>query len=480
MKKNIALLSTTLLLSLTALAGCGQDNRKAVTMWATFNTNYQAIIEKAIKNFEAANPEWRIDYVKQNGSYNDLKDMVVKGVPAGNYPDLVVAYPDSVADFLYTGKALDITPYMTNEEYGWTKEDFDDIPTAYIEEGQNYMIEGTFSLPICKSTEAMYYNKAIIGVDLSEYDAEINGGEAIDEDYINSLTWDELFDHLCPAIVAWNNDQPDAKKLIDTSEGSKGAEWKDNWAVVGYDSDDNLFITLAEQYGYGYTSVDKQTGNGSIDFVNDGMKGLMKKFNDAYKNHYFTTKNIIGKNVNYLSTVGAMLFSIGSTGGVGYQFSTSNPLDVGVARIPQATTDEDDAKIINQGPSIAFMKRDVETAAYAEHVWKFYKELTTTKIATEWATTTGYTPIRRSVTETADYQKYMDESLSELKTASRLTARNAKYAASVGDYLFSSPVFLGSSKARTAVGALAGACIKDDNIDANIDKLFNEAYNNAI
>ena len=219
MKKNIALLSTTLLLSLTALAGCGQDNRKAVTMWATFNTNYQAIIEKAIKNFEAANPEWRIDYVKQNGSYNDLKDMVVKGVPAGNYPD-------SVADFLYTGKALDITPYMTNEEYGWTKEDFDDIPTAYIEEGQNYMIEGTFSLPICKSTEAMYYNKAIIGVDLSEYDAEINGGEAIDEDYINSLTWDELFDHLCPAIVAWNNDQPDAKKLIDTSEGSKGAEWK--------------------------------------------------------------------------------------------------------------------------------------------------------------------------------------------------------------------------------------------------------------
>ena len=481
MKKKIALLSTTMLLSMAALTGCGKDNRKAISMWATFNTNYQAIIEKAIKNFEEQNPEWRIDYVKQNGSYDDLKDMVVKGVPAGNYPDLVVAYPDSVADFLYTGKALNIEPYMKNAEYGWTEEDFADIPEGYIVEGQSYMIPGTYSLPICKSTEAMYYNKAIIGVDLSDYDADINDGNPIDEDYLNSLTWDELFDHLCPAIIQWNDEQPDDQKIINTNTVA-AAEWKDDWAVVGYDSDDNLFITLAEQYGYGYTSIDETTGSGKIEFVNDGMKGLMKKFNEAHSKHYFTTKGVVGKNVNYLSTVGAMIFSIGSTGGVGYQFSAQYPKDVGIARIPQKSFEnEEDIKIINQGPSIAFMKRDVDTIEYAEHAWKFYKCLTEKQITTEWATTTGYTPIRKSVAETAAYMDYSNESKYELKTASRLTARNAKYATSVLDYLFVSPVFLGSSKARKAVGNLAGEVIgKAGLTDADLNTSFQNAYNNAI
>ena len=295
-----------------------------------------------------------------------------------------------------------------------------------------------------------------------------------------SLTWEELFDHLCPAIIAYNDAQDAEHKIIVPS-----GDYVDKWAVVGYDSDDNLFITLAEQYGYGYTSLNSQTGKGSIDFNNPEMKALMKKFNEAHTKHYFTTKGVVGKNVNYLSTSGNMLFSIGSTGGVSYQFNASTPKDVGVAPIPQAAGK--DAKVINQGPSIAFLKRgkteDIADTR-AKGVWNFYKAWTSTEIGVEWATTTGYSPIRQTVMSSDSYLEYASTSGKSEKTLDILTARNAQYAASVVDDLFSSPVFSGSSKARDAVAGLAADCIGNKGggliTDAQLGIYFTNAYNNAI
>ena len=291
------------------------------------------------------------------------------------------------------------------------------------------------------------------------------------------LTWDELLDHLAPALVEYNDGLDADKKIIKTST-LKDA---DSWAVVGYDSDDNLFITLAEQYGYGYTSINEQTGAGNIDFVNDGMKGLMTKLNGAYKEHLFTTSNILGDRCNNIFTQSGMIFSIGSTGGVSYQFSESAPMDVGVARLPQATHDEEDWAVINQGPSLAFMRRDKEKELYAEMTWKLYKEITEPAIASQWAIDTGYTPIRRSTADTKEYMDLMNENAKKLKTFDRLKARNAKYAIGIGDYLFSSVVYLGSSKAREAVGKLAGEVIKEENLTpAKLNESFENARKAAI
>ena len=44
-----------------------------------------------------------------------LKDEVVKGVPANNYPDVVAAYPDSVADFITAGVPLKMDKYMNSK-----------------------------------------------------------------------------------------------------------------------------------------------------------------------------------------------------------------------------------------------------------------------------------------------------------------------------------------------------------------------------
>ena len=437
-----------------------------ITIWTTYNDTYQTIINNAIDEFKTIEPNVTINNVKQTGSYDDLKKMVVDGFAVDNYPDMVAAYPDSVADFINNAKALNIEPYMLNENYGWTKKDLADIPEAYITAGQQYSIEGTYSLPASKSTEAMYYNQdVLIGLDLSGIDNTINEGKPLNEKYFKNLTWEEMFEHLIPALDKYDTT---VKKIIDRETYS-------DWAWVGYDSDDNFFITLAEQYGYGYTSVNKTTGKGVLEFDNDGMKALMKKFKGYYDKHYFTTKGVIGQNVNYRSTKDAMLFSIGSTGGVKYQFDSGNAHNVGVVQIPHAEGGK--TKIISQGPDFAFLNHNNDNRAKA--IWLFYKLFTGTKYNTAWSVNTGYSPVRYSVMESAEYLAYSDDSDKEDKSLERLYALNAKYASSVSNYLFTSAVFKGSSEARKQVGGIFNACVVADNLDASIDKIFADAISNT-
>ena len=441
-----------------------------ITIWTTYNDTYQAIINNAIEEFQSIEKNVTVKNVKQQGSYDDLKKMCVDGFAVDNYPDIVAAYPDSVADFINNFKALDIQPYMEDKDIGWSEDDFDDIPESIIEAGQKYAMPGTYSLPCSKSTEAMYYNQdALIGLNLASIDATINKGQPLNDTYFQNMTWEELFDKLVPALDAYDQAQPADKKIIDRTTF-------DDWAWVGYDSDDNLFITLAEQYGYGYTAIDEVTGKGKILFDNDGMKGLMKKFAGYNKNHYFTTKGVIQQNVNYRSTKDAMLFSIGSTGGVKYQFDSGNAHNVGVAPIPQAAGKA--KKVISQGPDFAFLDHNSENRAKA--TWMFYKLFTSTKYNSAWALTTGYSPIRYSVMETRDYQEYADASSKDPQTLDRLYALNATYAGNAAEFFFTSPVFKGSSEARNQVGTIYAACVTaGDNIDAQIDSIFTTAVNNT-
>ena len=58
----------------------------------------------------------------------------------------------------------------------------------------------------------------------------VNNGNPINEASLNSLTWEEFFNVLCPAIVAYTETEA-GSKLIDKT-GSY-------WSVMSYDSDDN-------------------------------------------------------------------------------------------------------------------------------------------------------------------------------------------------------------------------------------------------
>ena len=78
-----------------------------------------------------------------------------------------------------------------------------------------------------------------------------------------------------------------------------------------------------------------------------------------------------------------------------------------------------------------------------------------------------------------DYLEYCDLSDKDPQTLDRLLALNATYAAESSDYLFTSPVFKGSSEARNQVGTIYAACVASANLDADIDTIFATAVSNT-
>lgn len=435
-----------------------------ITFWHT--SSYDSNIDDIIKRFKEVEPNITVTATKYSGSYDDLKTQIVQGIPANNYPDMFLGYPDAVQEILNYDKVVKLDDYINNETYGWTSDDLEDILPAYLEEGSLYPIPGTWSVPAAKSTEAMFYNKDLIGIDLSSIDPTINSGAPLSADYINNLTWEELFDKLCPALVTYNDSLADDKKIYNTDYTYYG--------LVGYDSDSNFFITLAEQYGYGYTSIDEVTGEGSVDFVNDGMKSLMKTMNKAAEKGYLITQGTAGNYTNYAFTNRSALFSVGSTGGSKYQVDEDKKFETGCAKIPHAAGGKQ--SVINQGPSIAILDHSDDNRALAS--WLFYRYFANEENALYWAMNTGYSPIRYSCYETADYLDYSDASEKDDYSLDKLQAELAEYTASVSSDYYNSPVFKGSATARTQAGSIVTQVLTTASADLTDEKL-NEIFNTA-
>lgn len=470
--------------SILLLTGCGRNagggntgsglikEDTKITFTSTAGKNNLEIIKKYVESFKKIEPKVTVDVTTVSGSYSQIASNIVDGFSTGNYADLALVYPDAVADFIDYGKAFDVTPYYENKEYGWKADVKADIIDTFLKEGQGYTIEGTYSLPFSKSTEVVYYNREVIlGLELGK---TVNNGNPINEKYLSDLTWEEFFDVLCPAIIDYTNTEK-GKNLIDKT-GAKG------WSILSYDSDANLFITLAEQYGYDYTSV--KNGKGSADFVNDGMKALLKKFNEYAKKNYINSQKSTGERANTFFTNNQALFSVGSTGGASYQISDSNPMEVGVFKLPHAKDGK--AASILQGPSCAFLQHNKKDGSIDENrklaSWLFYKHMSNFDNALTWAVETNYLPIYSSAYETEEYKEVYDISKeSNLKTLTALNCRIATLVPTIKTEYYTSPAFKGSNACRDQVEALMGKALNSTNTatDENIKTWFNDAYTAA-
>lgn len=451
------------------------DSPVTIQLWTTAGTTSQTILDNYIKDFKEIEPNVTVVNNKISGSYDDLKSQIITGFSSDAYPDLAYCYPDHVAEYLYYGKAVQLDDYMNDPVYGWTDEDYEDIVPAFIEEGQQYAIEGTYSVPFSKSTEGMFYNPVLIGLDISSVAPDIG---TITQSYIETLTWEELFNNLAPALKEWNEAQPEENQIWDSSD--------EHSAIVGYDSDDNLFITLAQQYGYDYTSIDPTTGKGSVDFDNDGMKSLMKMLNQAAQDDLFITKGACGDYVNTLFTENKVLFSIGSTGGITYQYSEANDWVPMVAPIPQAKNGNTEA-VMSQGPSMVVLSHPIgggNSAIDTDRImasWLFYRFMVEADNSTEWALeSTGYMPLRYSCYETSDFSSAASTEGKE--GLELLLARGMNYYQTASDYMFTSPVFIGSSACRTQGGSIVTQVLQHNGVidDATLDSIFDTAVNNAL
>lgn len=457
MKKLLAIL-----LSIAMMLGCVSalaDNEAAtavpeggydgsavtITFYHTMGTNLTPVLDEAIAEFNKLYPNITIEH-EAVGSYDDVKEQISTEITTGNQPNIAYCYPDHVAMYNlgkavatldnYIDSTIEITRADgTTETLGLTQEQKDDFIQGYYEEGRQFGDDLMYTIPLSKSTEVLYYNKTFF---------DENGIEV-------PKTWDEM-EAVCAKI-----------KEIDP-----------NSIPLGYDSEGNWFITMCEQLNSPYTSA---TGDHFL-FDNEVNRAFVKRFTEWYRNGYLTTQVLYGAYTSglFVSTDTTRSYmSIGSSAGATHQRPEMNadgtyPFEVGITSIPQAN--EDNRKVISQGPSLCIFKKDNLQEVAAS--WLFVKFLATdVDFQANFSVASGYVPVIKSVTDNADYAAFLDSA----DGGDAVAALAVKVCLEQEKDYFTSAAFVGSSEARAQVGALMAACIgsQDEDIDAVIDEAFEAA-----
>ncbi|MBN1956161.1 MAG: ABC transporter substrate-binding protein [Anaerolineae bacterium] len=130
-----------------------------VTYWHQHSGEREEVIQAMIDDFNATN-EWGITVQGEfAGGYDEIYSKNVAGIPAGEVPDLSVAYQNQAATYASLGALVELTPYIESEQWGFTEEELADF-FPFVEEG-DYLaqFEGRYGFAPHRSMEVLFYNE---------------------------------------------------------------------------------------------------------------------------------------------------------------------------------------------------------------------------------------------------------------------------------------------------------------------------------
>ena len=500
-----------LLVTAVPLASCNKSGADVqISVWTTIGTQNQEVFNQMIAAFQDEYPNIEVLHTTQGG-YDTLFDNLKTAIAGGNTPTMAYAYSDHVAAYLgANGAAKDMTPYMEGDhgfdvDEGWEpltymdKEGnvlpgsfenttaYDDLIPGYLEEGQAYTIDGerlagTYSLPFVKSSEALMYNKT----------------------YFEENNLDES------KLATWGGVWELAEKILEIEGKGEDSVFPENangqYAPLGYDSSDNMFIVFSKMLGIPYSDGTNELDPLSWYSARDnGGKALLKDLNRKYQSGLFINQTTASSYTSSAFVAQQCFMTISSTAGINYCIPEENDLfEVGVA--PYPVMDEEYAKEIlgedlyaellpnaqqnaamTQGPSFTFFTRATEEQT--EAAWLFYKYITGSYWNAVWAGETGYEPVRNSsYSEEAFLQSYeTDTSLSDASENQevRQAVAMGQIHNQIQNYgeenrMFASDVFVGSAESRQSVGGLLDGAILSTDFDNEIEGLYSQYYSEAM
>ncbi|MGM9858515.1 MAG: extracellular solute-binding protein [Bacilli bacterium] len=478
-KKSFSTVAFALLAcaSVGALTSCGEDPERVV-FWHTMGKTNQALLNEMIEAFqesdEGKNPDGSpivVEHAAQGG-YTDIKAKLLKAIPAKTTPTMAFAYPDHVAEYINAGAVLKLDDMIASKEYGLLEELAD--YSIYWSEGTCYDTAGSvYSVPFTKSTEVIFYNATVF----KEMGYEIPTSWYNEKDPNDVTTMFGLCRKMKSDYETWYRKHNSTATADQVTAAAKA------FVPLGYDSDDNMYITLSEQLGIPYTSLNDDM-SGNFDFGGSDLKGnsearaLIKRLRGYYDEGLFVTKGTLPNNT-YTSTKftsEALWMSIGSTGGTSY--NKSDKFEVAVAPIPQQ--DPSNPKVISQGPSICFFKNSKINEQAQINSWKFYKFITSPENTAAYAMLTGYEPVRLSAYESEDYVYHKDITRDDADLYTKVA--NLTSSSAVTGAYFTSPAFVGSATAREQVGGIITQTMLETNISAShtLDQELDENFYNAM
>ncbi len=457
MKKKI-FRTVALSLSLVALVGCGGvgtsntggggDNPgstgKEILFWHCIGhdkmNNLQAIIDK----FNAEHAKTDGYYVKAEPiakDYDALHDAVKTKLQAGFVPSITMGYPDSFSEYIGNAgqeksKILNLNNFIANDP-NFHPETF--VPEYYAE-GSGYQYSGVYSLPLYKSTEAMYINMEMFtGTNFYKENKDKSYG-----DY---------------GAILGNPDTWDWDTLIHVgTEVQKELEGTTDFHAIGYDSDANLFITQMAQRGIPYTTKeatkpyehylfkDPKTG-----VMNPELVNFATDLFDLTQKGILVTKGSYGSFSSDLFLSKKTMITIGSTGGSVYNDpigSTNAGFHAGLYAVP-AYKGRNNAKYIMQGPSVCFFntKDSLKEAA----AWEFYSQyISNAEYNAQVALENSYDPVRSTSYDSDAYKKWTSFAGEKGKdnTEVAMAYRIPLLTKTIKDNYYTTDVFQGSGNAR--------------------------------
>ena len=464
------------------------DPTKEVTVpfWQCLGHEKSANLQNIVDAFNAKwKGKYKVNSVKVAGSYDALADAIKTKLSSGEIPALAMGYPDSFSAYMTNNidesSIYRLDGFIADKTHGYSETELADFVPEFLNEGKSYQFRGTWSMPMYKSTEIMYYNASYMaGVNPQNKHKFANNAEfntlATAVENATSKATDEQLKALKDWVVEhegyaydvpvkWDEMISLARKMVAdrAAEGISG-----EFYPVGYDSDANMLISQFAQRGIPYT-VNSAAANEDPElhyvFNNAQAKSFLNILVQNINDKLLITKSLLAnKYTNELFTTGQCAMTVGSTGGSSYNVSAN--FTVRLAPVPYHG---DSPKYIQQGPSICFF--DNRDPFIHKGAWLFYQAMAEGQANAELALANSYDPIRNSSYESQSYKDFIAKHADAMKYDIPYHTKDLR------QYYMTSPVFPGSDTARVEIGNVLSYAISSK---LGVDGALRKAYNICI
>lgn len=421
-------------------AGAYDGSEVTITIWHTLSeSRVITAIENAAVRFEEIYPNITIETMTY-GDYDQIYEFVNKA-DKEDKPNLIFCSPELILEYNESNSIVTLDSFLNNkyviestgEIMGFTQEQLDDLVDNFYNEGRILDDGKMYYLPLYRLTNVLYYNKSVF---------DELGLEA-------PQTWEDVEN--CIQVIKEN--YPDSIPL-------------------GCESTEDLFITLAAQYGSDYTS----NKGDNYRFVNDTNKSFVSKFAEWYQKGWFTSDYPAWGPYDDFAN-GKILMSIASSAGVRYHYPNKidgeYTFELGVAPIPQV--DPSNPKSISNGPSIAILENENIQEVYAS--WLFLKFLMTdTQTQATLAIQYQAIPMTSSALESDIYKNRMEY----LENNNPLLLKNSQVVVIQSNACFIPAVFVGADKTKENVGLLMKSLFSKYQLGADNSAMIDEEFRKAL
>lgn len=278
-----------------------------------------------IAGFEAENPDVKVEIVPVD--FDNAEQVIKTGIASGNPVDVSFFWGSQINAFTEDGMALDLTPYLTENNNEW----LDTFVPAYIDAGK---VDGKYyAVSYQPVIETIFYNKDLF----EQYNVEL------------PTTWDEL-------VAACE-------------------VFKENgvYGIGNWNGQNHQLLQFAYQYMANDGTLETYT-SGQGDFTQcEGLKKCLEGIKTLYDNGYWypgegalTSTKDQTQAAWYQGNI-AMLFDAGSNAG---EYDTNSEFEVGILPFPYV--EEGGKYALNTVTNALFIPANAKHPEEAVRFMKYY------------------------------------------------------------------------------------------------------------